>query len=316
MLRVLVSSLGSTAAQGLASALLESPDMWVAGADMREDHAGEDLCDYQVVWPAGDDPDFAEVVAAALEELRIDLYVPVMEPELRACAEHRAQLESGGARVLVSTPHAVQVCASKSQLALAMREAGLAVPAAVVSGERFPVFVRPDRGTGSRNCGVAHDAAELERLRRIIDAPIVTTEVVEGPEFSVDGFADADHELRGLVCRTRDEVRGGLAVRSTVTELPAGLEGPVTSLARSLGLVGFFNLQFREREGQALCFDLNPRPGGAMALSFAAGLDPAAHLLAFAGQANWPDTRPARVGTSLRRRWQNIIVEPDEASKR
>ncbi len=281
------------------------------GADVRADHGGIDLVGCHLQVPPGADPAFPAVLARLIAQHEVDLYVPIMENELLACAHHREQIEAAGARVVLSKRAAIERCRSKSRLAEAMLEAGLAVPSPIEPGASFPVFVRPEDGTGSRGAAVAQDVEALARIQRMIGAPVVTTEVIEGPEYSVDGFADDTHELRGLVCRSRDEVRGGLSVRSMVVPVPVEVAAGLARLTKNLGLVGLFNLQFRTCEGQALCFDLNPRPAGAMALSYAAGLDPAPRLLALLGEAPWPEVAPARLGLRLRRRWHDLILEPE-----
>ena len=101
-------------------------------------------------------------------------------------------------------------------------------------------------------------------------------------------------------------------VRSTVVAGDA--TRPLAArIAAALGLVGFFNLQFFASPSGPVVFDLNPRLGGGMALSFAAGLDPLRCLELVAGgeaaEAPWEE----RIGLVLLRRWHNLFLEPGAA---
>lgn len=308
-MRLFVSSLGCAAAQGLVQAV-QGPGVTVVGGDMRAEHGGRDLVEHHVQLPSGRDPSFPAAVRAVLVEHDIDLYVPVMEPELRAAVRHGAALSRRPGDILVSAERAIETARSKARLSLAFDAAGLETPEIIpLSSPRFPLFVRPDDGTGSRGAGPARDADELARALATIPGAVALTELVEGPEFSIDGFADREHRVRHALCRSRDEVRGGLAVQSCVVPMPSELADPIAALARDLGLVGFFNLQFRQRGEQRLFFDLNPRLGGAMALSFGAGLDARGMLAALLSRGPWPEPT-TRVGARLHRRWHNRVQLP------
>ncbi len=312
-LRVLVTALGATAAQNVVRALRHDPrGRWhVIGVDARSLHGGVGLADELHVVPPGDDPGYADALEALCEARGADVLVPVMGPEVLAVA--RAQRERAG-RLPVAVPPdwAVGVCLSKRRLAALMDELAIPHPRVLPPArvrDALPVFVRPDCGTGSRRARRVDDAAGLSSIGQAE----VVTEYVEGPEFSVDALAWPSGELAQWVCRRREEVKGGLAVRSTVTEAPARVVECVRRLCARLQLVGPFNVQYRVApDGGPRFFDLNPRPGGAMALSFAAGLDIAGFLRVVAGAAADLSYRGGlQPPLRLVRRWENVIVDAD-----
>ena len=319
MPRILVTSMGSTAAQNLVWALRRqrASDWFVVGADMRARHGGIGLADEDVTVPRGSKSEsYLGTLRAHIDTYSPDVVVAVMEPELLTVA-HAPEGTFEGTDLLCSSPHAIGVCRSKRILASAFARAGLDAPevvdAADASAHRFPLFARPDQGSGSvhaeRITSASHLALYLERTKGL---DVAFTECVDGPEFSVDGFASAERGLVHAVCRSRDEVRHGLAVRSTVAPMREDVRAGLEALVRDLGLRGFFNLQYRvDAQGRARCFDLNPRLGGAMALSFAGGLEPASLLMAECAGGSWPELFEERVGLSLHRRFHNTLFEPD-----
>ncbi len=307
---VLVGSMGSTAAQNLVHALrADASHAWrVVGGDLQRRHGGLGLADLDVGLPSGTNAvHYVECVASYAQEHESRVFIPVMEPELRAAATHRGVLEGKGLRVLVSDPECIEICASKRKLAQAFRDAGLDAPAPRTAQGPYPVFARPDCGSGSRDALLVTDRDALERLGR---PDSVLTEVIEGPELSVDGFASHGGQIGQLIARTRDEVRGGLAVRSRVVEVPAEIPSGLEKLCARLRVEGFFNVQCRLVPGRGpVFFDFNPRLGGAMSLSFAAGLQAPELLLAWLGDAAWPGPAVPRVGMELYRRWHNVIID-------
>lgn len=312
-LTVLITSAGSTAAQNLARVLARAG--WgVLGGDMRSDHAGLGLYDRDLLLPRGDDPGYIPALIAHIRAHGVGLLVPVMAPELRAVSRARAALEAGGCRVICAPAEAVDVCLSKRRLADALAEAGVPQPRPLTPSaiREFPVFARPDGGTGSRGARRVDDAEALARLRATAPG-LVFTEHCEATEYSVDGFAWPPGRLVHAICRSRDEVRGGLVVRSRVEALGERL-ALVAWACEALGLAGFFNLQFFQESPGAPChvFDVNPRLGGGMILSFEAGLDAPTYLADLAAGRSPPPGGAERVGLRLIRRWENVLLESDD----
>ena len=318
-MRILVTSAGSTAAQNLLLAIRERDlerRWFTVSADADAVHGGLGLADLELVVPRGDRPGYVEEIARLARRHGLRMVVPVFAPELLALSEGGEGSLPKGCTLLVSPRAAIETCLSKRRLAGALHAAGVAAPGIVETpAEReLPLFVRPDSGTGSvaarRIDRPSELAAELAR-----DPGLVATRVLAGEEFSVDGFAWPAGKLVHAVCRRRDRVRNGLVVRSTVVP---GAEARIlaTRVASALPLAGFFNLQFFATPKGPVVFDVNPRLGGGMILSFAAGLDPLRCLTIAAGGPPGIEPWSEQVGLELVRRWHNLFLggsRPDPA---
>jgi carbamoyl-phosphate synthase large subunit len=280
----------------------------VAG-DARALHGGLGIADLDVELPPGNDASYPAAVAALVRRHRLDLVIPVFAPELRALAPPSPGPPSAAA-VLVSGRETIEICLSKRRLAAALAAVGVAVPAPLSrpTAADLPVFVRPDDATGGRRARRIEDREQL-RLALRQEPDLVVTAASDDEEYSLDGYAWPAGHLRHAICRRRDEVKGGLVVRSTVVAGDA-VRPLAARIAAALGLVGFFNFQFFASASGPVVFDVNPRLGGGMALSFAAGLDPLRCLGLVAGgevvEAPWEE----RTGLVLLRRWQNLFREP------
>lgn len=303
MKRVLITSMGSTASQNLAR-FLDSKYWEIWGADQRDYHGGLGICEHNVQVPNADDSGYWSALKQLMTVHEIDLVVPVMEPELRVACR---QATDGSSSILVSSEECIAVCRSKLVLEQRLLAAGFRVPRRIEESNLvFPAFGRLNQGSGSRFAQRIDNTQEyLSFKTRHQD--VVLNEFVDGEEISVDFFADAAHGVVHKVARLRQDVRSGLAVQSEVIEFPAELEKPLTLLSRNLAMKGFANLQLIQYEGTWLAHDLNPRLGGAMFLSFAAGLDPNQLLECWLEGKSYPQLG-TRVGLQMYRRWENVIL--------
>ena len=314
MMRLMITSMGSTASQNLVRHLRRSEDDWfVVGVDAAEHHGGLGLADVDRQVPRGDDPDYVAAVGELAEEYEIDLVIPVLGPELEAASGAVSELEASGATVLVSPAEAIEVCGSKRQMARRFEALGVDTPKLLdpESVTEFPVFVRPEFGDGSKGARRVPNRMFLDYYLEQ-DPQLVVTEFVDGREFSIDGFVDERGRLIHAVCRERKDVRGGLSVRTEVVDLGARRE-TVARIVSDIGVWGFFNLQFRKTaSGRETYFDLNPRLGGAMTASFEAGLEPDRLLHGLFEPQRLEGAFETRVGLELFRRWENLYIEPPE----
>ena len=314
-MRILITSMGSTAAQNLVWALRRdaSGAAWfVVGADVRAVHGGVGLSDRDVVVPMGSDPAYVERLAEHVREHRIEVLVPVMPPELLAVAARRERFEALGAKVLVSSTETLERCLSKRALSEALAEVGAAQPEIVAPEEaasRLPLFARPDGGQGSVGAHRIDSPEELAAALAQEPAPVLT-ELATGVEHSVDVFAHPPGQLVSAVCRRREATKSGLAVSSETVALGEERRAALERSVAGLELHGFANLQFFAGEdGEDRWFDVNPRLGGAMVLSFSAGLDAPDLLRRFAtGESAGAAPDKATTGLRLERRWHNVIT--------
>ncbi|MEZ4459264.1 MAG: ATP-grasp domain-containing protein [bacterium] len=299
---ILISSMGSTAAQNLARILTGQTGWRTIGGDMESAHGGLGLCDVDVRLPRGDDSCYAATAKAMMEAHQAQLFVPVMEPELLAMCSFASEA------VVVSKFRAVSTARSKKRQNIAFESAGLRPIAEVEARWTGKImFARPDFGTGSRGALLIRSETELTQHQQSHPDSIYC-EYLDGSEFSFDGFVDQTGTLRGLISRRRIEVRNGLAVKSEIVATPSTVIDGIRALVMQEEVRGFFNVQAIQVGQDFFFHDFNPRPGGAMYLSFVGGLPPDLLLTAWMNEGPWPVCEP-RVGAKLFRRYENIVLE-------
>lgn len=143
------------------------------------------------------------------------------------------------------------------------------------SVERFPVFLKPDRGQGSQR---TYKVENIDELRTILakEKDLITLEFLGGKEYTIDCFSDRRSGLLYCQGRERIRVRAGISMNSK----PVGrMENAVfTDYARTinqtLDLYGAWFFQMKKDDSGTLkLLEIAPRIGGTMAIPRVSGVN-------------------------------------------
>jgi carbamoyl-phosphate synthase large subunit len=285
-LRVLVTATGSPGGPRLVRALRENGEreLTVIGTDITDRSAGRFLCDEFHVVPRGDDPAYAETLAALAERVGADCVLPTSSSEVLALAQGRDHFAMP---LLVAGEAGIARCQDKQATTVAALAAGVPIPrtqlartpdeflaAAVLLG--YPerdVCMKPPTAKGSRGFRIL--SAHVDRRFALLEArpgplplsvdealeaigpddfpPLLVMELVTGPEHTVDGIC-RDGKLVLGHAKTREAMRAGLAMWFETVDRP-DLVDAAGRLAQELGLDWLVNVQFI---GDRL-LEINPR---------------------------------------------------------
>lgn len=204
----------------------------------------------------------------------ISVVLPTRDGELEFWARHRGVFAQAGIEVIVSSPEAIARCRDKLEFARFGANIGLPfIPAAEspdpLHGELFVVKER--FGAGSLGIGLKLDReTALQHARNLVN-PLYQP-FVPGPEISIDGWADRNGQVAGVVLRRRDFVVSGES-QVTSTFRNAALEEQAMWILSKLQLRGPVVLQAIVVNDKLQIIECNPRFGGASTASIAVGLD-------------------------------------------
>jgi hypothetical protein len=211
------------------------------------------------------------VLRQVIEENRITHIFPAHDDVLLALSENAASLQ---ARIVASPESTCKVARFKSATVHRL-ESHLPTPRiykAVVDVDRYPVFLKPDRGQGAQRTDIAADRSELERLLHR-DPDRIILEFLPGPEFTVDCFSDRERGLLYARGRERHRIRNGIAMRSVFTEDTRFWEY-AAKINHVLELHGAWFFQLKENaEGRLCLLEVAPRIGGTSCLSRVSGVN-------------------------------------------
>lgn len=231
----------------------------------------------RMILPRGEAPDFVDRIIEICRRLKIDVLIPTVDTELLPLARRLDELKSIGTETVIASRETLEVCLDKWKLHERC-EGSVRVPATSVVDAGFdagsvelPVIVKPRTGSGSRGIRLVSGRDEFESLEH--DGSLLAQELLPGPEFSLDVFADRSGEVLAVVPRERLKVDSGIAVTGRTTHDEA-LEKFGADVARLIGLNTVANVQAKEAvEGVPALLEVNPRFPGTMPLTIASGID-------------------------------------------
>ena len=282
----------------------------VIAADANPQSAALYFSDEAVVLPGDDDPAYARALLDLCATRRISLLVPTRDEELPFFAARKKEFAEAGTVVAVCGPETILKCQDKALFAEFCLSCGFKIPPIVEPARavKFPVFVRPRRGKGGRGALRVDFWEHLQALlTRMPDA--LVQEFDRGFEYTVDLFADFSGRVISVVPRRRVVVTGGESFVSRTVKDPA-LMDESARLSTALGLIGHNTIQcFGDADGIRF-IEVNPRFGGAAALSIAAGADTPRWLVKLArGETLTPRIGNFTDALTMLRYTQDVFVE-------
>ncbi|HRP74301.1 MAG TPA: ATP-grasp domain-containing protein [Rhodocyclaceae bacterium] len=217
--------------------------------------------------PLHDDPGFAGHIERIVREYRIDAIYPTMDAVAETLQNMAAALPC---RVIGSPPSATRICASKSATYDLLGEV-VPVPkryASLAEAPAFPVFIKPDRGYGSRHGGAAETESDARALIGALNARMLILEYLPGREWTVDCFTDRHSRLRFHGARERHRISNGISVNTSPS---AAFSEELAAWADAINRIvkprGAWFFQAREAaSGQPKLLEVAARLGGSSGL--------------------------------------------------
>lgn len=222
MKRIFVFPCGSEIGLEIHRAMSYSAHFALVGGSSVDDHGRFVYEEYVGGLPFHDSPDFADRITTIVREHRIDAIYPTMDAVAETLQDLACRL---GILVIGSNAGATTLCASK-QATYELLAGLIPTPArypSLESIESYPVFIKPDRGYGARNCLLANtrQAAEAFLASQRANATLLL-EYLPGKEWTVDCFTDRHGALRFHGVRQRSRISNGISVNTSPTAEFAG----------------------------------------------------------------------------------------------
>ena len=239
------------------------------------------MADVGLESPLAKDPDYLPWLIDTCKSHDIGLIVPTTDLDLVLLAENRDLLLEQGTEVMVGSADIIRTCRNKALLWSFLKQSSLPVVKTVTIEEFkkspfYPCFAKPAMGSGGIGALRIDNADQLQGyLNNHGDAEnLVIQEFIGGAEYTIDVYRKRDGKLVSAVPRQRlavrsGEVEKGLTVNS---KFLTDLAGQVNSVLD--GLWGVYCIQCRlSNSAEPLIIEINPRFGGGVPLSIAAGVN-------------------------------------------
>lgn len=211
------------------------------------------------------DPGYVPALRELCREHGVGAVLPLTDLDIEVLARAR---EQGLLPALVPSAEVARRTFDKYEAHLLLGELGLPSPPTVLAGAdldtiRYPVMVKPRKGSGARSIHLAGDASQARFFIDYVQEPVMVQWAMGGPELSIDCLGDADGRCLNAIPRTMLESRGGESIKGSVVRDEQLIElGHATMQA--LRVRGPATIQvFRDPEIGVAITDVNTRFGGA-----------------------------------------------------
>lgn len=238
-----------------------------------------------------------------IKEHSIKAVISLNDLELPILSQAKQDIESLGAKVIVSDENAINIAFDKRETVKFLESNGLKSPKtfidfqeakkAIESGElKFPLVIKPRWGSASIGIDFPEDMEELElayklqtiRLKRTIlaeaskediDHAILIQEKIPGKEYGMDVLNDFEGNYVGTFVRQKLQMRSGETDKA-VSVIDERFEKIGKIIGENLKHIGNLDCDVFEHNGELYVLELNPRFGGGYPFSHEAGNNTAA----------------------------------------
>lgn len=221
--------------------------------------------------PAIADPDYVPALRELCERHDVGAVIPLTDLDIEVLAHAHT---AGALPALVPSPEVAHATYDKYETHLLLGRLGLPSPPTVLpehEPERYPVMVKPRRGSGARSIHFARDREEKEFFVRYVSEPrpgydaepVMVQRAMGGPELSIDCLGDLEGRCLNAIPRTMLESRGGESIKGAVIRDEELIELGRRTM-EALSVRGPATIQvFRDPEIGIGITDVNTRFGGA-----------------------------------------------------
>lgn len=259
----------------------------VVGVDSSDFNAGRYFTDEFYLVPKASQAGYIDALLKICIKEKADYIIPLHEAEFDILCDNRKRFEEAGTMLILSDKTIIDICKDKNKTSRFFDKYDIEKPIVYDKEQlgliKYPVIVKPADGMGSMGVFVSDDEDDLIYALKKSRNPIIQ-EMITGTEYTMDVLCNMSGETVYIVPRERIEVRDGEVNKSRVVmdDNILKLSQKVVDALRQEGTVrGPLTLQcFKMPDGTLKMLEINPRFGGGVPLSFAAGADYAEALLA------------------------------------
>ena len=274
--RILITPAGTETGLEIYKSLRHRDDIELFAADTDPENPLFPLLGPQksMVVPSLGHEDFWSVLEQIVDRYHIDYIYPTHDWFLPACADKGQGSNPYGVKYLVSSVSAVRRTSDKRLCYQTFPHLSPRIYEYMwdITGESFPLFIKPNNGRGSIGAFKVETPAELDFYSHRINDAIIA-EYLPGPEYTVDCISNKDGILLQCCARRRDNIKRGISHIATIIDHPY-LSTVARQISSAIKPVGGWFFQMKEsRLGTPKLLEVNLRVSGTMCLTRTAGLN-------------------------------------------
>jgi len=271
---VLVFPCGSEIGLEIYRSVSFSTHFNLLGGSSEDDHGVYVYENYIGDLPHVDDENFISNMNKVITENNIDYVFPAHDSVVLRLAQAKAKAELA-CDVITSPIETCEVTRSKDQTYKRLKSKIL-TPQVYEKSDyhklKFPVFLKPDIGQGSKGTHKVSSLNELEFYKKK-DPSLLVMEYLPGKEYTVDCFTNFKGELLFCEGRERARISNGISVSSNTVEDTRFFD-LAKIISANLEFRGVWFYQVKEnKRGELVLMEIAARVAGTMGLERARGVN-------------------------------------------
>ena len=261
----LLSSIGGDLAQSVARCLRDHyPDATLVGIDTNSEHAGSIFVDRVERVEHAKNKDYFISLKSILKSTHPDFFFPLNDlelSELSTLTESELISLFGETKIVWPGARVLSLFQNKKLSMEYLSNLGLRTPRVFNMDKNlieFPVVIKPNEGSGSKNVYICTSLDELSAASVFIRNPIIQ-EYIPSPEseYTVGVFARSGKNVKTISFRRKLSANGRTSWCETYYD--SNLDAICRKVAESIELTGSINIQLRKNKGEYYIFEINPR---------------------------------------------------------
>ncbi len=256
---------------------------------------------------------YVDTLLEICQRERVNLLIPLFEPEFLLLDERRQEFAAKGTFVLLSDRKVIETCKDKLLTYQFFQANGVRMPLSWLPGgepdePEYPLFVKPRSGMGSAGIQKIDNNQQLTNYLAC-SGDILVQQFIPGTEYTLDVLADLTGTVLSVVPRQRIEVRSGEVSKSRTVNRGDLIE-QCRHIVEQLGAIGPVTVQCIDTGSEVYWIEINPRLGGGVPLAIEAGVDyPLLLAKMLAGEKVQPQLGRFRENLTMLRYDQAVYLE-------
>jgi carbamoyl-phosphate synthase large subunit len=260
------------------------PHSFVLAADMNSSlSAACQIADKSINLPSIQDEKYIDTIIKVCVKEGIGIVIPTIDTDLMLLSKNRTKFYELGICLIISDEVLVGLCRDKRETPKIFDQLGISTPVIYSKASiQFPCFIKPYDGSSSVGTMIVEDWHSVSKAI-LQNEKIIFMELIDNShdEYTIDAYYDKKGQLKCLVPRQRIQVRGG-EISKGVTRRNEVYDYLLPKLKLLQGAIGCVTIQVFANTKRMSFFgiEVNPRFGGGYPLSYSAGANYPAWLIA------------------------------------
>ena len=228
-------------------------------------------------------PGYIDIILDICKKEKIDGVFSLIDPELSLLAKEKDKFLGVGTTPVISSYKLVENCFDKYKMFHLLQEMNIPTGKCYVKKEdfykdlengkvKYPVFVKPVKGSASLNINKVASDSEIEVLFSLYN-DLMIQEFMDGQEYGADVYIDMlSGKCTSIFIKKKIKMRAGETDKSVSVKIPE-LFVLIQNFVEKCGFCGMIDIDIFEINGIFYISEVHPRFGGGYPHAYACGVN-------------------------------------------